>query len=254
MAKKGKTYALLVVYGYPAKIENRWNTFLDALNIPKGQSWVLDNHPQPSVHCHHGSNAQLEFSGYAEILELFKRDCPAISSNDRIVLFNDTLFAHHWTYGWQRWMKTFAPRLPVGVHGDGRIEPIHLKGKPLKIIASWHFVIVGTQALHAFHHALNAVCDAFEEPIKEPGYAAYLAHYLRPRYFGGVTQRFTPHSDAYHAKQKAIWAEHRLSMALDQSEMLTPYGQVLYQGLHGIDRAFSAWRRFRNIWAKRVVG
>jgi hypothetical protein len=86
MAKKGKTYALLVVYGYPAKIENRWNTFLDALNIPKGQSWVLDNHPQPSVHCHHGSNAQLEFSGYAEILELFKRDCPAISSNDRIVL------------------------------------------------------------------------------------------------------------------------------------------------------------------------
>ena len=45
---------------------------------------------------------------------------------------------------------------------------------------------------------------------------------------------------------RCSWAEHRLSLHLQQQGMMHPFVGLHYQGLHAVDRALSAIKRLKS--------
>ena len=236
-----RKWALLVAYGYTEDTQRRWLRFLQQAGLDPAHALVLDNKAPILPGVLAGSNRHFEFSGYREILEHVS---DSLAAEDVVYLFNDTLFSHHWTRGWAQLIQENS-RIPSGIYGDPRLEPVDLDGRPLRILASWHFALYGLKAVKALQDAFANVISQFDSPIADPAYQAYQANYLQPRWWGGYTKVLT--SEAYVIKQRCIWAEHRLSRKLEESTELQAYPNGSYPKVHRMDRLLAAKRRITNL-------
>jgi len=236
-----RKWALLVAYGYTEDTQRRWLRFLQQAGLDPAHALVLDNKAPALPGVLAGSNRHFEFSGYSELLEHVS---DSLAAEDVVYLFNDTLFSHHWTRGWAQLIQENS-RIPSGIYGDPRLEPVNLDGRALRILASWHFALHGHQAITILQDALANVLSQFDTPIADPAYKAYQANYLQPRWWGGYTKVLT--SEAYAIKQRCIWAEHRLSRKLEESTELQAYPNGSYPKVHRMDRLLAAKRRITNL-------
>jgi hypothetical protein len=237
-----RKWALLVAYGYTEDTQRRWLRFLQQAGLDPAHSLVLDNKAPALLGVLAGSNLHFEFSGYSELLEHVS---DSLAAEDVVYVFNDTLFSHHWTRGWAQLIQENSMTLS-GIYGDPRLEPVELDGRPLRILASWHFALHGQNAVATLQQALTNVCSQFDRPIKDPAYQAYQANYLQPRWWGGYTKVLKP--EALAIKQRCIWAEHRLSRKLEESTALQAYPNGSYPQVHLMDRLLAAGRRLTNLF------
>jgi len=237
-----RKWALLVAYGYTEDTQRRWLQFLQQAGLDPAHALVLDNKAPALLGVLAGSNLHFEFSGYSELLEHVS---DSLTAEDVVYLFNDTLFSHHWTRGWAQLIQENSG-ISSGIYGDPRLEPVDLDGRPLRILASWHFALHGHQAITTLQEALANVLSQFDRPITDPGYQVYQANYLQPRWWGGYTKVLT--SEAYAIKQRCIWAEHRLSRQLEDSTELQAYPNGSYPQVHRMDRLLAAKRRITNLF------
>jgi hypothetical protein len=234
-------WALLVAYGYTEEKRDAWLRFLHQAGFSTEFSVVLDNQAPVLPGVLPGSNLHYEFSGYREILSHVSHH---VQPEDQVFLFNDTLFTHHWVAGWAR---LIARRRYAGlIMGDIRHEPVLFEGRPLTILASWHFALRGTEALQLLQSGVEKVLDVFEQPIDETAYQDYLANYLKPRWWRGYTRVLTP--EARLVKEQCIWAEHRLGRYIEQESGLRAYPGNLYPWVHRVDRLLAAKRRIQHLW------
>lgn len=240
--------SVLVAYGYTPAKAKKWRQWLDRVGQMAYPSVVVDNAPdaamsddQDGIRILQGSNAQFEFSGYREGIQ-------ALSAQNPVVLVNDSLFSHHATKAWAQLVRNVLAE-PLhgnpGVVGDPRIEPIRIDGQPLRHLASWMFVLRSDGDRAQFTSALDHAITHFDQAPTWPGYAEFLAHYYAPsRRWGGYTQALSP--EDLERKMSCSWAEHRLSLHLQQQGQLRPLGGLSYQAAHLIDRALSAIKRLKS--------
>ncbi len=237
--------AVLVAYGWSTAKARKWTSFCGALGALGRTRVVLDNALQADTNDRMaGSNFQFEFSGYREVLAalIHKVNLP---ENEPVVVVNDSVFSHHFGFGWAHFLRITARRAVTGVWGDPRIEPVTVDGRPLIHLASWIFLLPDAKSRIAFSRALAHVTTQFEVEPSWPGYAAFLDRYYAPnRRWGGYTQRLTPRDES--RKKKCSWAEHRLSIFLQENQQFRPFSGLLYRTLHNVDRVLSAYKRLRD--------
>ena len=233
-------WALLVAYGYNEDTQRRWHRFLKQAGIACQNALVLDNQPPQFEGVIAGSNLQFEFSGYQEVLNHF---LSAQKEATEIYILNDTLFSHHWAFGWARMLRTMS--LSPGIFGDTREEPVSLEDRPLRILASWNFALVGPNAIQAFLRELKSALHDFTQPIEGEDYKRYQEHYLSPRLMGGYTKVLD--SKELLNKRRCIWAEHRLSRQLEETIGFSAYPSLGYPLVHLIDRMLAAKRRIYHL-------
>jgi hypothetical protein len=233
---------ILVAYRLTEKKCAQWARFLKG--IPAETSVVVvenDSHfPVPAGFPAawtyiRGSNTHFEFSGYREGLEALRADA------DRVLIVNDSLFTHH---AWNFWRTLIhKTKNQPGISGDPRDEPIDFDGRPLRIYASWLFLMQGREALETFSAGLDHVLARFDSPIESPEYTSYLDRYLRGTWLRGYT---APHSlreeGALRRKKLCIYAEHRLGRYLEEQVGIHPVANPLYRYVRQLDR-FAALRR-----------
>lgn len=234
--------SLLLAYGHSADQDGRWMRFTQQLGRWGQPKLAVDNRPDTVFAEVQGSNAQFEFSGYLEGLDaLVAKHGPQA----RILVFNDSLFSHHSARRWAEFLKNYEPRRGPGVYGDARLEPVHVDGRPLRHLASWMFLLEGSAGQEAFRAALLHALKHFDQAPEWPGYREFLAHYYAPsRRWGGYTQALSP--EDLERKMRCSWAEHRLSLHLQEQGCMFPFGGVHYRALHAMDRALSALKRLKN--------
>lgn len=234
--------SLLLAYGHSADQDGRWMRFTQQLGRWGQPKLTVDNRPQTVIADVQGSNAQFEFSGYLEGLDaLVAKHGP----QSRILVFNDSLFSHHSARRWAEFLKNYEPRRGPGVYGDPRLEPVEVDGRPLRHLASWMFLLEGSAGQDAFRAALQHALTHFNEAPTWPGYDQFLAHYYAPsRRWGGYTQALRP--EDLERKMRCSWAEHRLSLHLQQQHLMFPFEGWAYRSLHTVDRALSAYKRLKN--------
>lgn len=233
---------LLVAYGYDDRVAQRWNAFAESIGVAVEDRVVVDNRGGDRADLT-GTNAQFEFSGYLEGLRFAgnRRETP-----ERIVIFNDTLFGHHWAGGWAR-LVARVPSRP-GIWGDGRRDRTAAEGWPARYVASWHFDLVGQQAIQVFVEALEQVVDQFDEPDLDPTYEIHLERYLKASHWRGYSNPASVRDGrARERKLACIRAEHRLSSADSVSALLQPYRGPTYRAVHAVDRGLSARRRIASL-------
>ena len=238
---------VLVAYGYSPVKHARFKAFLKGAGLNHEPVFLVENQPAgqlPKSFPQHwtfiqGSNKNFEFSGYQEGLEASKALRP-----ERVYIFNDTLFAHHYLPGWAALIRYSSKRLTPGIYGDPRLEPVQLDAKPLRIYASWHFVLQGAEAQTAFKKAISAVIDRFDSPIEDTVYQAYLTNYLEGSWLRGYTNPGLLQSEDHLKRKKhCIYAEHRLGRALEEKGLLHAYPSRLYRLVRIMDRFLAVGRR-----------
>lgn len=250
---------VLVAYGFDAGVRKRWRSFADRLGVPADRRIVVDNaHRGNQVGGREGrageypgTNEQYEFSGYLEGLDHARR---LDDQAHRVMLFNDTLFSHHWTLGWGR-IASSQSRQP-GIWGDGRNDTIPSTGRRLRFLASWHFDLVGSAAIECFRNAVSEVVDRFDEPSGDSAYESYIERYLDGSLWHGYSDPGGLDSPADKQRKLAcIRAEHRLSQHKVMAMKIRSYEGPMYRSVHSVDRMLSARRRagsLRSSGARRV--
>ncbi|MDP4741900.1 MAG: hypothetical protein NWR91_00425 [Schleiferiaceae bacterium] len=234
--------SLLLAYGHSADQDGRWMRFTQQLGRWGQPKLTIDNRPNTLLAEVQGSNLHYEFSGYLEGLDAL---IEKYGTQARIFVFNDSLFSHHSARRWAEFLKDYVPRRGPGVYGDPRLEPVHVDGKPLHHLASWMFLLEGSNGQQAFREALQHALQHFDESPEWPGYSEFLAHYYAPsRRWGGYTQALSPQD--LERKMRCSWAEHRLSLHLQQQGMMYSFTGLRYQGVHAVDRALSAIKRLKT--------
>lgn len=233
---------LLVAYGYDRQLAARWNAFADAAELPKEGRFVVDN-AQGELADLAGSNDQLEFSGYLEGLQWISARHGDL---DRVVIFNDTLFGHHWSTGWAGIVRD-GPR-DAGIWGDGRLDRVDRSDRSLRFIASWHFDLVGAAAIETFTSTLAEAVDSFDRIGEDPAYEAHLGRYLRSSIRRGYSNPASIREPATRARKLAcIRTEHRLSAEPKFAAVMRFYTGPRYRAVHAADRLLSARRRLRSL-------
>jgi hypothetical protein len=238
---------VLVAYGYSTVKHARFKAFLKGAGLGHEPVFVVENHLNttcPQLFPTHwsylqGSNQHFEFSGYLEGIEA----CKSLRL-ERVYIFNDTLFAHHYLPGWAALIRRSSRRLKPGIYGDPRIEPVHLESKPLRIYASWHFALIGKAARVQFEKALGTVLERFDSPIQDPVYQTYLTNYLEGSWLRGYTNpALLKSEDHLKRKKHCIYTEHRLGRALEEQGLLHPYPSRFYRLVRRMDRLLAVGRR-----------
>jgi len=168
----------LVAYDLTDSKLAQWQRFVARCSTDCPQVVVVENHPPAPKPIHwpadatwtyvRGSNLYYEFSGYMEALAClsgveiystlgypslsertlgnkdFSTQSGKIPPEEPIYLFNDTLFSHHSLKKWARIVK--ETNWQPGIYGDLREEPIQLDHRVLRIFATWHFSLIGSEA------------------------------------------------------------------------------------------------------------
>ena len=135
-----------------------------------------------------------------------------------------------------------------GVYGDGRIEPILWDSLPLKILASWHFLLNGKDSIRGFKELLKDVLVDFDNPLViDDSYQLYREKYLSGGIFQGysLSGKLNNNEDLLR-KKKCIDTEHRLGRALDKAGKMIFYSGFQYHFIHLVDRYLSFSRRFKS--------
>lgn len=233
---------LLVSHGFDADAAARWADFTQSAGLDAAYTIVVDNARGETADVR-GSNDQFEFSGYREGLNALR----AINPNmNRVLIFNDTLFSHHWAGGWAQ-LVAHTPSVS-GVRGDYRVERPWAAGQELQFLASWHFDVSGSEALFQFQRSLDTVIAAFDTPSDDDEYESHLNHYLDASFLRGYSDPAAIQDPRDRLrKRRCIRAEHRLSQALTNDGLLRHYCGPRYQVVHTTDRALSAIRRVRSL-------
>lgn len=233
---------LLLAYGHNADKEGQWMKFTQLLGTWGQPKLVVDNRQNTVVADFQGSNRHFEFSGYFEGLNALIQQ---FGPQSRIFVLNDSVFSHHSTRRWAQFLNQYIPRKGPGVYGDLRTETIRVHGQPLKYLASWIFLLEGQVGQKAFFDALEYALQHFDQAPDWPGYNEFLEHYYEPsRRWGGYTQALSP--DDLERKVRCSWAEHRLSLHLQQQGMMFPFEGLHYRSIHAVDRALSAIKRLKS--------
>jgi hypothetical protein len=233
---------VLVAYDFNDRKQKLWNTFLNRSGLNESRSLVIENAPDDNIHAEKGSNTYFEFSGYLEGLGKI-----GASDLNEVFIFNDTLFEHHATSMWANYFRNIKLSRD-GIYGDGRIEPVIWDSKPMRILASWHFLLKGKVAIDIFDKTLREVLLDFDKPlIISEEYKTYRERYLSGGVFSGysLSGKFTSKKDIQR-KAKCIDTEHRLGRALDENLVMIPYSGYIYRLLHLVDRFLSFKRRFKS--------
>lgn len=239
----GSASALLVAHGFGHESNGRWGTLLARLGVEPTQTLVVDNAGGPLADLV-GTNSHFEFSGYLEGIEALRSRHVL---DDRLLIFNDTLFSHHWGWGWSRLLARRQPR--PGVWGDGRVDRIADTDRTMRFLSSWHFDVVGPQALDGFERALRMVIEVFDEPDPDPEYQRHVTRYLNSTAWRGYSNPSGVRSDGdLDRKRACIRAEHRLTARPELEPHVRSYSGVAYELVHAVDRGLSARRRIRNLY------
>ena len=236
------TGCILVAYDFDDRKQKLWDAFLKRSELINSKHIVIDNFPKENDKSKRGSNEFYEFSGYLEGIE-------ALRSNDldRIFIFNDTLFEHHATMMWAYLLKNISPKKD-GIFGDGRIEPILWDGSPLKILASWHFLLKGKSGIRGFKELLEDVLVDFDKPLViDDAYKSYRMKYLSGGIFNGYSLSGKLNNEDSLRKKRCIDTEHRLGRELEKKGKMIFYSGFQYQFIHLLDRYLSFYRRFKSI-------
>jgi hypothetical protein len=235
------TGCILVAYDFDHRKQKLWNVFLKRSGLINSKHIVIDNCPKENSMATRGSNELYEFSGYLEGLEkVGSKDL------DKIFLFNDTLFEHHANNMWANFFKNIIPGKD-GIYGDGRIEPVLWEGLPLKILASWHFLLSGKASIKAFTKILKDVLADFDEPFFiDDAYELYREKYLSGGIFNGYSLSGKLNKEDSLRKNRCIDTEHRLGRALDKAGKMIFYSGFQYHFIHLVDRYLSFRRRFKS--------
>ena len=237
------TGCILVTYDFDDRKQKLWDAFLKRSELINSNHIVIDNFPEENDKSIRGSNEFYEFSGYVEGIE-------ALGSNylDRIFIFNDTLFEHHANTMWANFVKNIIPG-KEGIYGDGIIEPVLWECLPLKILASWHFLLSGKASIKDFSEILKDILVDFDKPLViDDAYKLYREKYLSGGVFNGysLSGKLTNEKDILR-KKKCINTEHRLGRELEKKGNMIFYSGFQYQFMHLLDRYLSFHRRFKSI-------
>jgi hypothetical protein len=236
------TGCILVAYDFDDRKQKLWDAFLKRSKLVNSKHIVVDNYSNDNVEIIRGSNEFYEFSGYLEGIE-------ALGSNDldRIFIFNDTLFEHHANNMWANFVKNIIPG-KEGIYGDGRIEPVLWDGKPLRILASWHFLLKGKSSIRGFKELLEDVLVDFDKPLViDDGYKSYREKYLSGGIFNGYSLSGKLNNEDSLRKKRCIDTEHRLGRELEKKGKMIFYSGFQYRLIHLMDRYLSFHRRFKSI-------
>ena len=235
------TGCILVAYDFDDRKQKLWNVFLKRSELINSKHIVIDNCPEENHKSKRGSNEFYEFSGYIEGIEALRLD-----DFDQIFLFNDTLFEHHANTMWANFFKNLIPR-KEGIYGDGRIEPVLWDGEPLKIFASWHFLLRGKASIKAFSKILKDILVDFDKPLViDDAYKLYREKYLSGGIFNGYSLSGKLNKEDSLRKKKCIDTEHRLGRKLEKKGKMIFYSGFKYQFIHLMDRYLSFYRRFKS--------
>ena len=236
------TGCLLVAYDFNDRKQKLWNVFLKRSGLINSKHIVIDNCPKENSMAKTGSNEFYEFSGYLEGLEkVGSKDL------DKIFLFNDTLFEHHATNMWANFFKNVSFERD-GIYGDGRIEPILWNDKPLKILASWHFLLNGKASIKAFSKILKEILVDFDKPLViDEAYKLYREKYMSGGFFNGYSLSGKLNKEDSLRKKRCIDTEHRLGRELEKKGKMIFYSGFQYRLIHLMDRYLSFHRRFKSI-------
>ena len=235
------TGCILVAYDFDDRKQKLWNVFLKRSKLINSKHIVIDNYSNDNVEIIRGSNEFYEFSGYIEGIEALRLD-----DFDQIFLFNDTLFEHHANTMWANFFKNLIPR-KEGIYGDGRIEPVLWDGEPLKIFASWHFLLRGKASIKAFSKILKDILVDFDKPLViDDAYKLYREKYLSGGIFNGYSLSGKLNNEDALRKKKCINTEHRLGRELEKKGKMIFYSGFKYQFIHLMDRYLSFHRRFKS--------
>ncbi len=235
------TGCILVAYDFDDRKQKLWDAFLKRSGLIHSKSIVIDNCPKENSMAIRGSNEFYEFSGYIEGLEkVGSKDL------DKIFLFNDTLFEHHANNMWANFFKNIIPG-KEGIYGDGRIEPVLWDGEPLKIFASWHFLLRGKASIKAFSKILKDILVDFDKPLViDDAYKLYREKYLSGGIFNGYSLSGKLNKEDSQRKKRCIDTEHRLGRELEKKGKMIFYSGFKYQFIHLMDRYLSFYRRFKS--------
>jgi hypothetical protein len=236
------TGCILVAYDFDDRKQKLWDAFLKRSELINSNHIVIDNFPEENDKSNRGSNEFYEFSGYVEGIE-------ALGSNDldRIFIFNDTLFEHHANTMWAYLFKNISPKKD-GIYGDGRIEPVLWDGKPLRILASWHFLLKGKSSIRGFKELLEDVLVDFDKPLViDDAYKSYREKYLSGGIFNGYSLSGKLNNEDSLRKKRCIDTEHRLGRELEKKGKMIFYSGFQYRLIHLMDRYLSFHRRFKSI-------
>ena len=235
------TGCILVAYDFDDRKQKLWDAFLKRSGLINSKNIVIDNFPKENSMAIRGSNEFFEFSGYLEGLEKV-----GSKGLDKIFLFNDTLFEHHTNMMWADFLRNIIPG-KEGIYGDGRVEPVLWEGLPLKILASWHFLLSGKASIKAFTKILKDVLADFDEPFFiDDAYELYREKYLSGGIFNGYSLSGKLNKEDSLRKKKCIDTEHRLGRALDKAGKMIFYSGFQYHFIHLVDRYLSFRRRFKS--------
>ena len=235
------TGCILVAYDFDDRKQKLWDAFLKRSGLINSKHIVIDNCPKENSIAIRGSNEFYEFSGYLQGIETLRLD-----DFDQIFLFNDTLFEHHANTMWANFFKNLIPR-KEGIYGDGRIEPVLWDGEPLKIFASWHFLLRGKASIKAFSKILKDILVDFDKPLViDDAYKLYREKYLSGGIFNGYSLSGKLNIEDSLRKKKCIDAEHRLGRELEKKGKMIFYSGFKYQFIHLMDRYLSFHRRFKS--------
>ena len=235
------TGCILVAYDFDDRKQKLWDAFLKRSKLINSKHIVIDNYPNDNVDSIRGSNEFYEFSGYLQGIETL-----GLNDLDKIFLFNDTLLEHHATLMWANFFKNMNPKND-GVFGDGRIEPVLWDGEPLKIFASWHFLLRGKASIKAFSKILKDILVDFDKPLViDDAYKLYREKYLSGGIFNGYSLSGKLNNEDALRKKKCINTEHRLGRELEKKGKMIFYSGFQYQFIHLLDRYLSFYRRFKS--------
>ena len=236
------TGCILVAYDFDDRKQKLWDAFLKRSGLIHSKNIVIDNCPKENSMAIRGSNEFYEFSGYIEGLEkVGSKDL------DKIFLFNDTLFEHHANNMWANFFKNIIPG-KEGIYGDGRIEPVLWEGSPLKILASWHFLLSGKVSIIDFSKTLKDILVDFDKPLViDDAYNLYREKYLSGGIFHGYSLSGKLNKEDSQRKKRCIDTEHRLGRELEKKGKMIFYSGFRYQFIHLVDRYLSFHRRFKSL-------
>ena len=236
------TGCILVAYDFDDRKQKLWSAFLKRSKLINSKHIVIDNYSNDNVEIIRGSNEFYEFSGYLQGIETL-----VLNDLDQIFLFNDTLFEHHANTIWANFFKNIIPE-KEGIYGDGRIEPVLWEGSPLKILASWHFLLKGKASIKAFSKILKDILVDFDKPLViDDAYELYREKYLSGGIFNGysLSGKLNNEKDLLR-KKKCINTEHLLGRELEKKGKMIFYSGFQYQFIHLLDRYLSFYRRFKS--------
>jgi len=239
MISKG---CILVAYDFDHRKQKLWNVFLKRSGLINSKHIVIDNCTNDNVEIIRGSNEFYEFSGYLQGIETL-----GLNDFDQIFIFNDTLFEHHTITMWANFFKNIIPE-KEGIYGDGRIEPVLWDSLPLKILASWHFLLNGKDSIRGFKELLEHILADFDKPLViDDAYELYREKYLSGGIFNGYSLSGKSNNEEdLIRKKKCINTEHRLGRELEKKGKMIFYSGFQYQFIHLLDRYLSFQRRFKN--------